>query len=585
MAPENANSEASSRDRKSFGDASEAAEFVAMLERFERGEIGSDAFRTFRLTRGIYGQRQDGVQMVRAKIPQGVLSAPQLRVLAAAGERWSRGFCHVTTRQNIQFHFVKTADVGPMMEAINASGLTTREACSHAVRNVTACAYAGVCPTEPFDVTPYGEIVTRFFLRGPLGSGLPRKFKVNLSGCPDDCAQGAINDIGLVAKLEGGRRGFRVTVAGGLATLPRSGGVLHSFLPAEELLSACAAIVRVFNAEGNRKNLQKARLKWVIQRLGWEGFYALYERELSAVRAEGAHPLPPLPPEEAEPPRPSGHDFVPAATLSLTRFDRWRASNVRPQRQPNRFAAVAWLRLGDISSAQLRLAADLAERHGDGAVRTTNQQNLLFRWVRDEELHALFGALEAAGLGEPDANTISDVVSCPGAETCRIAVTASRGVAQLVGDRLRERGGALGSAASTDIKVSGCPNGCGQNHIAAIGLQGGVRRLGDRLVPQYLLSIGGGIDRDGATFGRLVAKVPARRVPEAVERLVSLFEADHAGGESPRDFFRRLPVEVARAKLSDLAALDLASATPEDFIDLGSEVEFQVVAMDGDCAA
>lgn len=579
-----------SRERRSFGDEGEAAEFVATLERFERGEISSEAYRQFRLTRGIYGQRQDGVQMVRVKIPQGVLSASQLRVLADASERWSRGFGHVTTRQNLQFHFVPTAGVGPMMAAINASGLTTREACSHAVRNVTACAYAGVCAGEPFDVTPYGEIVTRFFLRGPLGSGLPRKFKVNFSGCPDDCAQGAINDLGLVARIEsgpGGRRGFRMTAGGGLATLPRSGGVLHEFLPAEELLVACAALVRVFNAEGDRTNVQKARLKWAIRRLGWEKFLKLYEREFDLVKAEDNLPLPPLPSPEAEPPRPLAASPAgpPPVRLGLGRFDRWRATNVRPQRQAGYLAATAWLRLGDVSAVQLRAVAELVLALGDGSIRTTNQQNLLLRWIREEDLLALWQGLETVGLGEPGAGIVSDVVSCPGAESCRIAVTASRGVAQLVGDHLRDRSAGDGLAAATDIKVSGCPNGCGQHHVAAIGLQGGVRRLGGRLVPQYLVSIGGSIDGAGATFGRFVGKVPARRVPEAIDRLLALYAAAHREGESPRSFFQHLPLDLARDRLHDLCELTLATARSEDFIDLGSQVEFQVETLEGECAS
>ncbi|MHB8417021.1 MAG: nitrite/sulfite reductase [Myxococcales bacterium] len=572
------------RERASFGDAREAAEFVAQLEKFERGEIGSEAFRAYRLTRGIYGQRQDGVHMVRVKIPQGVLSAAQLRVLADASEKWSRGFGHFTTRQNIQFHFVKPEHAGPMMDAVAASGLTTREACSHTVRNVTACAYAGVCPTEPFDATPYGEMVTRFFLRAPLGSGLPRKFKINLSGCPDDCAQGAINDIGLLARVEGGRRGFRLTAAGGLSTLPRSGGTLHEFLPADDLLVACEAILRVFNAEGNRKNLQKARLKWVIHRLGWEGFRTLYQTQFEAVKAEGGRPLPPLPPEERAPASlPAA--VVPLAQLSLSRFDRWKRTNVRPQRQNGHVAATAWLKLGDASAAQMRAAAALTESFGDGTIRTTKEQNLLFRWIPEAALPAFFQSLADAGLGEPDAGTVADVVSCPGAESCRLAVTASRGVAQLLGEHLRARGAPQSLAAATDIKVSGCPNGCGQHHVAAIGLQGGVRRLGDRLAPQYLVMVGGGISGDGATFGRLAGKVPARRVPEAVDRLLALYERDHRDGEAPREFFARLPLPEAKAALADLCELDDANARPEDFVDLGSSVEFKVVTLEGECAA
>jgi sulfite reductase beta subunit-like hemoprotein len=568
------------RARESFGDEREVAEFVSMLEKFERGEISAEQYRQYRLTRGIYGQRQDGEHMVRVKIPQGVLSAAQLRVLADGADRWSRGYGHVTTRQNVQFHFVKPHDVGPFMEAVAQAGLTTREACSHTVRNVAACAYAGVCAGSPFDVTPYGEAVTRHFLRGPLGSGLPRKFKIALSGCPDDCGQGAMNDIGLVAVVRDGVRGFRVTAGGGTGTLPRSGAALHEFLPAGQVLVACEAIARVFAAEGERKNLKKARMKWTIERLGWEGFRALYQRQFDAVAAEG-RPLPPFEPEEQPPVLPPS----PRIDRPLpTAFHTWRHTNVRPQAQAGYSAATVWLRLGDVSSAQLRGLADLVERLSDGTLRTTNGQNLLVRWVREADLPHLWLELQKLGLDGAHAGSAADVVACPGAETCRIAVTASRGVAQLVGDRLHATGAHERAAASADVRVSGCPNGCGQHHVAAIGLQGGVRRWNNKLVPQYHLTIGGGIDARGASFGRLVAKVPARRIPEAVDRLIAHCEQRRAPDEEPRAFFQRLDLQEARRLLADLTELTEANTQPEDFIDPGSSVEFNVVELDGECA-
>jgi sulfite reductase (NADPH) hemoprotein beta-component len=568
-------------ERKSFGDSTEAAEFVAMLEKFERGELNADQYRQYRLSRGIYGQRQDGVQMVRVKIPQGVLSARQLRVLADVGERFSRGYGHVTTRQNVQFHGVKLEHVASVMELVSQAGLTTREACSHTVRNVAACPYAGVCHGSPFDVTPYAEAVTRHFLRAPLGSGLPRKFKIAVSGCADDCGQGAINDIGIVAALRDGQRGFRILAGGGTSTLPRSGAALHEFLEADDLLVACEAILRVFNAEGQRHDLKKARMKWAIQRLGWQKFQSLYRQHFDALKADGGRPLP-LTPAEL-PSRPAGSGAAPPIKGPLpAAFELWRSRQVRPQAQAGYVTALVWLRLGDITSAQLRALADLAERFADGEVRTTQGQNLLFRWISIDAVGALWLELDRAGLGGAHADRLPDVVSCPGAETCRIAVTASRGVAQLLGEHLRGR--PLGDEASTDIKVSGCPNGCGQHHIAAIGLQGAVRKLGDKLVPQYHLTIGGGIGATGAVFGRFVTKLPARRVPEAVDRLIGHFQVNRVPGESPRAYFQRLDPSEAKRLLADLAQLDEASAQPEDFVDLGSSAPFTVVDLDGECA-
>ncbi|MBS2026420.1 MAG: nitrite/sulfite reductase [Deltaproteobacteria bacterium] len=569
-----------SRSRESFGDAAESAEFVEMLEKFERGELTSDQYRHYRLSRGIYGQRQDGVQMVRVKIPQGVLSAEQLVVLADCADKYSRGFGHVTTRQNFQFHFVKTEHAPAFMEAVSRSGLTTREACSHTVRNVAGCPYAGVCSGAAFDVTPYGEMVTRHFLRRPYGSGLPRKFKIAISGCDDDCAQGAMNDIGIIGRVREGVRGFKIVAGGGTSTLPRNAGVLHEFLPAEELLASCEAIARVFNAEGERGNLQKARMKWAIKRLGWEKFQALYEEQLELIRKEGGRPLP----VEATDEQPPNKAPLPRVERPMpTRFTDWKRAHARPQRQEGYCAVAVWLRLGDVSSRQLRALADIVAKYGDATLRTTNDQNLLIRWIREQDLPALWLDLDAVGLGEPHAGSTSDVVSCPGAETCRIAVTASRGVAQLVGDRLREKHGAL-RREGLDIKVSGCPNGCGQHHVSAIGLQGGTRHVGTKLVPQYFVMIGGGIDVRGATFGRLVGKVPARRVPEAIDRLIAHFDANRTPGETARAYFQRLEIPVAKQLLADLIELKEADAKPDDFIDLGSNVEFQVVDMDGECA-
>jgi sulfite reductase (NADPH) hemoprotein beta-component len=570
------------RTRRGFGDASEAAEFVAMLEKFERGEISADEYRGYRLTRGIYGQRQDEVHMVRVKIPQGVLSGLQLRVLADCADRYSRGFGHVTTRQNLQFHFVKPRDVAPFMEAVARSGLTTREACSHTVRNIAACASAGVCDGAPFDVTPYAEAMTRHFLRHALGSGLPRKFKISASGCEDDCGQGAINDIGILARVRDGQRGFRVTAGGGTSTLPRSGAVLHEFLPADEVLEACEAILRVFNAEGERKNLKKARMKWAIERLGFPRFRALYEEQRAAIAAEGGRPYTPGPEEEPPPRRAS--DPVPLRLVPREGYAAFQQSNVRSQRQKGFSTVEVRLKLGDVSSAKLRGLADLIERLGDGSLRTTNAQNLLLRWVRDEDLARVHQELSRLGIADAHAASLSDVVSCPGAETCRIAVTASRGIAQVLDEHLRAGDGTRAKGADGDIRISGCPNGCGQHHIAAIGLQGGVRRLGDKLVPQYHLAIGGGVDGTGAKFGRLVGKVPARRVAQAVDRLVAHFEANRSPGETQRAFFQRLSLKDAQKLIADLTEIDLASAKPEDFVDLGSEAAFKVVEMDGECA-
>src|SRR5258706_1065248 len=270
-----------------FASTKDIEEFGSVLDSFESGAIGADEFRTFRLTRGIYGQRQDDVQMIRVKIPQGVLSGDQLRALARVAREHSRGFGHVTTRQNVQFHFIPMAKVPEAMRDLEAAGLTTREACGNTVRNITACPMAGVCTDEPFDVTPYGEATTRFFMRNPICQALPRKFKIAFSGCPTDCAMGAMHDIGIIARVreENGHRqiGFKVVIGGGLAVSPQNAWVLHEFLPPERLLPVCEAIVRVFDRTGNRKNKGQARMKYAIRKLGFEAFKAEIDKELAAL--------------------------------------------------------------------------------------------------------------------------------------------------------------------------------------------------------------------------------------------------------------------------------------------------------------
>src|SRR3989442_4836660 len=425
-----------------FASEKDLEEFVSTLEAYERGEMAPDAFKTFRLTRGIYGQRQDDVQMIRVKIPQGVLGGDQLRALAVVARTHSRGFGHVTTRQNVQFHFVKMADVPKAMEALGAVGLTTREACGNTVRNITACPMAGVCADEPFDVTPYGEALTRFFLRNPICQALPRKFKIALSGCPTDCAMGAMHDIGVIARTRevDGRReiGFKVVIGGGLSVSPQNAWVLHEFLPPERLLPVCEAIVRVFDRTGNRKNKGQARMKYAIRKLGFETFKAEIEKELQALPS-ARDPEAGRYVEDARPARPGVSLDLHAriAGSGVPAFRAWAATNTRPQRQRGYSMAFITLLRGDITAAQFEAIASIAETHGNGSVRTAQDQNILLRWVKSEELPAVHRALEAVGLGQGEAGGLLDPTPSPGAESCKTAVTGSRGLALPVRSSLR----------------------------------------------------------------------------------------------------------------------------------------------------
>ncbi len=604
------------RARLSFAHESDIDEFVTMLDRFERGEIGPDEWRRFRLLRGTYGQRQTAdAQMLRVKIPQGVLSGAQLNALADVADRYSRGFGHITTRQNVQFHFVRLHDVEPAMRILADAGLTTREACGNSVRNITGCAYAGVAEDEVFDVTPYAEALTRYLLRHPLSSSLPRKFKIAFEGCPDDHILTAINDIGWRARIRtvDGRteRGFKVTVAGGTSTLARAGELLFDFLPAGEMFAVAEAVVRVFHRLGDYEHKQRNRMKFLVKTLGWERFRAEFEREFEEVRAAGIPALPfdpEHPPVEEAPANarqtaPSAAEIAarvkasvlagpgihppiePRTQVHAGELEVWQQTNVRPQKQPGHAIVTITAVLGDLASSQFRLIADLAAAYGDGMVRVTPNQNVVLRWVRTSDVRSLHERLTAAGLGRPGASTLTDVTSCPGAESCRLAVTQSRGLGRLLSEGLRERSDLAAAAAALDIKISGCPNGCGQHHVAGIGFQGSLRKIGGRPAPHYFVMLGGGSDDAGTTFGWRAATIPARRGLEAVERLVALYRSQRSGEEAPLTFFRRVSPAIVKSTLADLEQLTPDTAPPETFIDLAEDRAFEPEIMDGECSA
>jgi sulfite reductase (NADPH) hemoprotein beta-component len=562
--------------RLGFADEKDLDAFVDHLDRFERGELSPEAWKAFRLVNGVYSQRQDEAMMVRVKIPQGVLTPAQLRALAEVAERFSTGRGHVTTRQNVQFHFLRLADTEKALATLAEAGLTTREACGNSVRNVTACPFAGASALEPFDSTPWAEAVTRHLLRGPLSASLPRKFKIAFGGCcGTDCVGASFNDIGFLARRPDGRDGFRVTLGGGLATLRRSGILAHEFAPAEDVVEIAEAVVRVFNRTGNRKQRHKARLKFVIENIGPEAFLAEYRKERETIRAEGGRKVQALP---SAPPRsaPSPRQRAPRPG-----FEEFVSTNVRAQRDPDYVAVTVRVPLGDLTTAQFRALADIAEEFSEEReARMTIEQNVVLRFVRRAHLAWLHAALEAADLAKPGARSVSDVTSCPGAFSCRLAVTQSRGMAAELTRAFEARPEVAARAPSLSIKISGCPNGCGQHYVAGIGLQGSVRKVQGRAVPQYHLYLGGAFGAEQASFGRLAAKVPARNVPEAVQRLIDLYHRDKRPGEPPEEFLARAEIG---SLLSDLETLD--QPRPEDFIDLGEDKAFEVKLSEGECAA
>lgn len=578
--------------RLGFSDPKDIDLFVATLEKYERGEITADAWRAFRLLNGVYGQRQEGAQMLRVKIPQGILNASQLETLAQVASEYADGRGHVTTRQNIQFYFIPLARAEEAMRLCDSAGLTTKEACGHSVRNVIANPLAGVDPEEVFDVTPYADALTRHFLRGKLSSTLPRKFKIGFEGAGRDAMRASINDLSFKAtKNERGERGFRVLVGGGTSTLPRTGSVLVGFLPAAEIFSITHAVLRVFHREGERADKHKARIKWLIKKIGWEAFYerTLVEWELVKAEGESALPFDPeSPPVEPITPKPAEAKVDVSAS-----FEAWSRTNLVAQKQAGLSTAVITLPLGDLTPAQFRGLAQLATRFSDGTVRTTIEQNLVVRHVPNESIYALYNELEKLGLSRPGASTFADVTSCAGAHTCAIAVTASRGMGSRLSEDLRDSDAALGKAPGLEgasIKISGCPNGCGQHHIASISLQGAMRRVGGRPLPLYMISVGGGAlknetgDVIGSRFARLVGKLPAHRVSAAIRRVLALWESERAPQQSLDDFLAVVPVPKVKAAIGQLFDIDEHTATPEDFVDLGQEEPFTVAEGEAECA-
>jgi sulfite reductase beta subunit-like hemoprotein len=569
--------------RLGFARKADVELFVERLEAFENGQLSPDDWKSFRLLNGVYGQRQDGFMMVRAKLPGGIVTPLQLHALADVAETAGGGKCHVTTRQNVQYHFVPMASAEAALHRLADAGITTKEACGNSVRNWTCCPFAGVASGEPFDPTPYVEALARHLLRGPYSSTLPRKLKPSLGGCcGTDCSQAFINDLGFLARKrtgpDGDEIGFQLLAGGGLSTLRRSALTVEEFVPAGELLEAADAVVRVFHRIGNRHNRAKARLKWAIDKIGAAAFVAEYRAERDKIRAEGGVPLV-LPPQPEVAVR-----RAPLAQVASFEpgYDAWAAHNVRPQKQPGFAAVVVRLVLGDITAAQLRALADLVVAYGEGELRATNEQNLVLRYVPVARLPALHRELVRAGLALQDANTVADVTSCPGASSCKIAVTASRGLGGQLTELLDRRPDLIAAARGVDIKVSGCPNGCGQHYIAGIGFQGGMRKVAGRPAPQYLVYVGGGIRADRADFGRLIGKVPARRAAATAERLLDFYIRE---GATSHAFWAGVPIETLRALIADLSELRDADAVEADFIDLGEATAFELVDGEGECAS
>jgi sulfite reductase beta subunit-like hemoprotein len=566
----------------------EIVRFEERVHQLRNGEITEEQFRPFRLKHGTYGQRQPGFQMLRVKIAAGVLNSDQVRVLAGIADEFSTGRGHLTTRENVQFHFVTLENVPTAMRRLAGAGLTTREACGNTVRNVTSCPLAGICPGEAFDVTPYALGVSRYLLRHPDFHDLPRKFKIAFSGCEDDgaCAVARIHDVGLIAQVRGSNgtanRGFKVLVGGGLGSLPTEAAVLTDFLPEEELLPTVEAILRVFSETGNRKNKLKARLKFVLRDKGIEELRRLVfeKRKFSQAPAEVF-----MVPSSI---RPALVNIAPlplsAASTEITlnaEYDRWTEHNLMPQRQPG--CGAIWIKLpaGTFHSHQMRGLADLLEKNDLAGVRIAVNQDLVIPWVPFDRVRAIYDELRALDLAIPGARTISDVTGCPGATTCNLGITRSLTLADVLSRELE--GYDDPEIQKLRIKISGCPNSCGHHHIADIGFYGNVRKIGDQQAPYYQLLLGGKVNSDGVQFGRQILSVPARPIPAIVRELLAFYQQDRRPRESFQSWVARTPDSAIVDRLHPL--VDVTNDTEDIFFDWGDTETFSLKLGRGECVA
>ncbi|MGQ0616883.1 MAG: nitrite/sulfite reductase [Acidimicrobiia bacterium] len=580
--------------------------FEDFLARYLDGDIDDDAFRIFRLNNGIYGQRQGGHnQMVRVKVPYGKLEPEQLDLLGRLADEHSRGWGHITTRQNIQFHFVPLEQVVDVMKLLGGAGLTTREACGDTVRNVQGCHLAGACPHEHLDITQWAEASYRHFVRNPLSQRLPRKFKINFSGCETDCGQAMFNDVGVVATtrtLEDSttETGFRVFVAGGLGANPHPALALEDFTPRDQLMPTLEAVLRVFSNHGNRDNKLRARLKWLVDTMGWEELQAriLKERRLLLGSSSWPGGVPELVAKygdaaagrhEGVEPTPMGQGVgaweqgsTPVTIRARMPFDRWDEANVVRGSAKGTVSAYAYARLGDVTSDQFRGLASIQREFGL-EVRVTNRQNFAFRGLTEEQLPKLFGRLGEIGMAEPGAELARDVVACPGADTCNLAVTQSRGLAVAIGERLEEEG--LADVGGVRTNISGCTNSCGQHHIADIGFFGAERRAHGRPAPGYQMLLGGYVGQTQVHFGEKALRLPARNAPEAAVRVVRRFAAEREAGELFRSWLDRAGgAKAVAADLADLDQFPVPDDGPDFYVDFDETGPYVAEVGAGECA-
>ena len=566
----------------------EIDEFESEASRFQAGEFDPIAFQSFRLKQGVYGQRQADVQMMRIKVPFGGLKADQLDALGEVAARYAplnKG--HVTTRENFQYHHIPLADTAAFMRVLADVGLSTREACGNTVRNVTGCDMAGVCADEPFDVTPYAAAYSRYFVRHPFTQALPRKWKTAFSGCERDCSITAIHDMGFIPKVVDGKKGFKLLTGGGTSIMPRIAPTLAEFVPEEEYLKYTDAAIRDFHRSDElRKNKMKARIKFFIDRIGMDEFRGMVEEEMQQQWAQKSFDptsLLFLDDESADAPSLDGNYSVKAHGGE---YDKWVESNVRSQKQAGYKAVTVKLPLGDIQAEQFPQLAELSRKYAGSRARITQQQNLTFRWVPEAALSELYDELNKIGLGDSGAHEISDVVSCPGTDSCKLGITSSMGLGRVVGEALEGVDSSDPLIRKMHVKMSGCPNGCGQHHIADIGFHGAAAKAPGGQVPAYEMFLGGSYEDGDTRIGlRVKTKVPAKRVPEALKVVMGHYQKNRNEDEPFKDYVARVGPETFEPLLADFKDLpELGRDTIEQYMDWDKTIIYKLDRGEGECS-
>lgn len=554
-------------------------ELANKIELFHKGKIDEEKFRSLRLARGVYGQRQEGVQMIRIKLPYGKVSSHQLRRIAEVSDEYSRSRLHITTRQDIQIHYVDLNRTPELWAELERDQVTLREACGNTVRNVTASETSGIDVHEVFDVLPYADAVFKFFLRNPICQEMGRKFKVSFSNTADDTGLSYMHDLGFIAKIENGVKGFKVMLGGGLGSQPRHADVFYSFLASDKIIPVMEGVLRVFDRYGERKSRAKARMKFLIKDLGLETFKNLVEAEQKALPFKTVI----IDEEKYSTSIPVTIEAPQVDIKNEEAFKLWKATNVIPQKQKEYFAIGIKVLLGDFYTDKARLLADLVEKYAAGEIRLSLRQNILIPFVKTDLIPFFYQELEKLGFAEPGYNKAVDITACPGTDTCNLGIASSTGIAEELERVIKTEYPHYLENEDLVIKISGCMNACGQHNMANIGFQGMSIRTKEKLVaPALQVLLGGGNKGNGsAAFADKVVKVPSRRGPEALRRVLNDYEAN-AKGELFAAYYQEKGEKYFYNLLTDLSRVD--NLTPEDFIDWGTQEVYVKAIGIGECA-